>query len=168
MTAVRLVRGKPRPAPRWRVRGLAAASLVLAAVFTVLPVSATAIPDEVTLSVNNEPDTTVFGDNSLVKVQVSDHALLGGSSTAVVTDTIGGDSISITVYEEGTAPDDNADDTIYWGEFTIVDDNGISGQFTDDVAEIVDLAHGALGNVSIDMDGAETAPPCCGIDFTTD
>src|SRR3972149_1212158 len=106
MTAVRLVRGKPRPDHRWRLRGLAAASLLLAAVFTVLPGSATAIPDKVTLSVNNEPEPTIFGDNSLVKVQVSDHALFGGSSTAVVTDTIGGDSISITVYDDGTAPDD--------------------------------------------------------------
>ena len=146
-----------------------AAALLLLALLSVLSLPASANPDDVTLSVNAGPPQTVFPDNTLITVKVTDGATLGGSYVATVSDVTGGaDVISIDIYDDGTAPDDNADDGIFWGEFTVVDQGGIDGQFTDDVNDIIDLAHDSVGNVSIDMDAGEIPPTCCGIDFTTD
>ncbi len=96
--------------------------------------------------------TNAFSNGSTVFVTASDGATIGGLANAIVTDETFGDSISIELHDDGSGPGDVPDDGTYTGNFTLMDDQGASGQFTDDVSDTIDLADGGMAIVTVDID----------------
>ncbi len=94
----------------------------------------------------------VFGSDSTVYVGAGDGTSFGGFTLANVTDEAFGDLIVVPLYDDGSGPGDIADDGLYTGSFTVVDDQGMSGQFTDDLADILDLRDGTIATVVVDID----------------
>jgi uncharacterized repeat protein (TIGR01451 family) len=114
----------------------------------------TAIPDSVETFASEifVLPASVFANGSVVFVTASDGASFGGFTVANVTDETFGDFILVNLYDDGTGPGDIPDDGIYTGNFTLVDDLGVNGQFTDDILDILDLRDGAIATVLVDID----------------
>jgi len=97
-------------------------------------------------------ETTDFNDGSVVYVRVSAETMVGGSSNCVtVTEQASpSNSITITVYDDGTFPDDEYNDGYYWGKFTLKEGDG-SG--TDDTEDILEVEDGREAEIEADIDG---------------
>jgi hypothetical protein len=94
----------------------------------------------------------LFGNDSVIFVRAGDGTSAGGFTLANVTDEAFGDLIIVPLYDDGTGPGDIANDGLYTGSFTLVDDQGLSGQFTDDLADVLDLRDGTIATVVVDID----------------
>ena len=98
--------------------------------------------------------TDNFNKGSVVYVRVDNAGTTQGntvsSHTATVKDNIHTtNQITFTVYDDGTFPDDKANDGYYWGKFTIVDGDY---PFTDDSNDILGLASGETATITCDLD----------------
>ncbi|MBE0479305.1 hypothetical protein IBX65_09375, partial [Candidatus Aerophobetes bacterium] len=99
--------------------------------------------------------TSNFNKGGVVYVRVNVGGQVGGSSIAMAKDDTPAHTtnwITFTVYDDGTFPDDNANDGYYWGRFTIVDGDY---PFTDDANDILGLASGETATISCNLDGVE-------------
>ncbi|MCD6232174.1 hypothetical protein J7K28_06075, partial [Candidatus Aerophobetes bacterium] len=96
-------------------------------------------------------ETADFNDGSVVYVRVSAETMVGGSSNRVtVTEQASpSNSITITVYDDGTFPDDEYNDGYYWGKFTLKEGDG-SG--TDDTEDILEVEDGQTAKIEADID----------------
>ncbi len=94
----------------------------------------------------------VFASDSTVYVLANDGTTAGGAFLANVTDEMFGDLITVWIFDDGNGPGDAPNDGFYTGSFTIVDDGGVSGQYTDDVLDVLDLMDGTAASVSVDLD----------------
>lgn len=124
------------------------------ALFSTLQSGTTALPDSVE-TFDNEMATmpvSVFANGSVVFVVASDGASLGGFTIANVTDETFGDFVLVNLYDDGTGPGDDPDDGVYTGSFTVVNDMGVNGQFTDDITDTLDLMDGGAATVVVDID----------------
>jgi hypothetical protein len=133
--------------------GLCVAVVTFALSFT-FSTTGTAIPDSVetfAYEMGTMP-VSVFANGSMVFVVASDGASFGGIAIANVTDETFGDYILVNLYDDGTGPGDDPNDGVYKGSFTLVDDLGVNGQFTDNVTDILDLMDGAIASISVDID----------------
>ncbi|MFQ5906897.1 MAG: CARDB domain-containing protein, partial [bacterium] len=77
----------------------------------------------------------------------------GGNVSASVFDEGFPDQITIILFDDGTGPGDTPNDGEYTGNFTIRFDGGVSGTWTNDTLDILDLADGGLATVVVDIDG---------------
>jgi len=99
---------------------------------------------------------SVFGDGAMVYVLASDGVSSGGNvSVSVFDEGDPFDQITIILFDDGTGPGDIPNDGEYTGNFTIRFDGGISGTFTEDLSDIIDLADGGLATIIVDIDGLE-------------
>jgi|GEM_PF-2059937 len=95
-------------------------------------------------------ETTNFNDGSVVYVRVKAGNQSGGSSSNVKISGGGpGIFITITVYDDGTFPDDDSDDKYYWGKFTLREGDG-SG--TDDTNDIIEVKDTETAEIEADID----------------
>ncbi|MCK4649378.1 hypothetical protein KAT51_07630, partial [bacterium] len=96
-------------------------------------------------------ETTNFNDGSVVYVRVNAGNQRGESSSNVKI-AGGAPAIYITVYDDGTFPDDDSDDKYYWGKFTLREGDG-SG--TDDTNDIVEVKDTETAEIEADIDGGD-------------
>ncbi|UCD91820.1 MAG: hypothetical protein JSV43_06165 [Methanobacteriota archaeon] len=96
---------------------------------------------------------SVFGDGGMVYVLASDGVSFGGNVSASVFDEAFPDQIMVMLYDNGSGPGDVPNDGEYTGNFTIRYDGGVSGTFTDDLLDIIDLADGTNASIIVDIDG---------------
>jgi flagellar hook assembly protein FlgD len=97
-------------------------------------------------------ETATFNDGSVVYVRVNVGAQAGSSSSSVtITDYVdSGNTITITVYDNGYLPDDNNNDTYYWGKFTLRQGDGTG---TSDTNDILELSDGETAKIEANLDG---------------
>lgn len=139
------------------MRGCLLALFILSIAFcliAVLPTGSEAALD-VVLTYDSDQfmvETYLFASDSMVYISASDGASVGGTGIANVTDEMFGDNIQVLIYDDGSGPGDMPGDGSYTGVFTVVDDEGISGQYTDDIMDIMDLADGGSASVEVDLD----------------
>jgi uncharacterized coiled-coil DUF342 family protein len=119
-----------------------------------VPTQIGALPDNVE-TFDSEIATmpvSVFANGSVVFVVASDGISFGGQTIANVTDELPGDYILVDLYDNGMGPGDFPDDGAYTGNFTVVDDLGVNGQFTDNITDTIDLMDGGIATVIVDID----------------
>ncbi len=95
----------------------------------------------------------VFGDGAEVGIIAQKESGTGGTDTARITDTMGSEIIYVTLNDDGAGDDDTAADGIYSGNFTISNDRGTNGAFTDNSTGVIDLGDGDGFKVEIDLNG---------------
>lgn len=142
--------------PTWKHRWISVMS-VMSMVFVLLSLAsdrASAALDTVETfdSTSFSVPVDLFGNNTGVYVRAGDGTSFGGLTLANVTDEAYGDLIIVPLYDDGTGPGDTANDGLYTGTFKVVNDQGLSGQFTDDLADILDLRDGTIATVVVDID----------------
>lgn len=128
-------------------------AIFVLAMSSAFPTLTTALPDSVE-TFDNEIATmpvSVFANGSVVFVVASDGSSLGGFTIANVTDEAFGDYIFVDLYDDGTGGD-NPNDGVYTGNFTVVYDMGVNGQFTDDITDTLDLMDGGVATIVVDID----------------
>ncbi|MEE9116651.1 MAG: CARDB domain-containing protein, partial [Thermoplasmata archaeon] len=132
---------------------LLCASIFVLAMSSTFPTMTTALPDSVE-TFDNEIATmpvSVFANGSVVFVVANDGGSSGGLTIANVTDETFGDYVLVNLYDDGTGGD-NPNDGVYTGNFTVVYDMGVNGQFTDDITDTLDLMDGGVATVVVDID----------------
>lgn len=143
-----------------KVRAIFLAALMVISVFGMTAAfagSAAAVQDNVTLH-DSAQGTDITGtvaqdgETVYVKADVSGSTTSGGTAQVDV-DSPNGAAITVTVYDDGSGPDNTADDGIYWGSFTI------SSGSSDDANEVigVDDTNDATVTSNVDGDTAGTA-----------
>jgi len=97
--------------------------------------------------------TDTFNDGSVVYVRVDNGGVTRGFTKTSQSITISDDNdpvnnkITITVYDNGSLPDDDNNDTYYWGCFTIRSGTGPSSGTT------LELSDTETATISADLDG---------------
>ena len=97
---------------------------------------------------------TVFPDGMPVYFTVSDGVTAGGTATATVTN--GTETVSMTIYDDGTYPDKVASDGVYTGHFRVTRMMTIDVPSRADQPKIVDCIHleqGQAATIEVDLDG---------------
>jgi len=91
--------------------------------------------------------TDTFNKGSVVYVRVKMDTEGTSSDTTVRDDTYSTpyNEVTFTVYDDGTFPDNKANDGYYWGRFTIRDGDP---SFTDDDNDILGLTHGETATIT--------------------
>ena len=97
--------------------------------------------------------TSTFNKGSVVYVRVNVAGQSGSSKNATVEEDVA-NYITITVYDDGTFPDDQRNDGYYWGRFTIIEGDP---SFTDDTNDILALTSGETATISCDLDGDDNS-----------
>jgi uncharacterized coiled-coil DUF342 family protein len=138
---------------RTRVICLSAIGVIFI-VLGAVPTQIRALPDNVE-TFDSEIATmpvSVFANGSVVFVVAGDGVSFGGQTIANVTDELPGDYILVDLYDNGMGPGDFPDDGAYTGNFTVVDDLGVNGQFTDNTTDTIDLMDGGMATIIVDID----------------
>ena len=133
-------------------------------VVVVVSVSNAPLVDAATDSIQTYSDpelslpATVFPDGMPVYFTVSDGVTAGDTATATVTN--GTETISMTIYDDGTYPDKVADDGIYTGHFRVTRIMTIDVPSRANQPKIVDCIHleqGQTATIEVDLDGGGDA-----------
>lgn len=134
---------------------LAFVAIVLVVSLVATSEEAEAALDAVTLwNEDFSRETSVVRDGAVIGITATDLNSTGGTRNATVSDpTNPGDSINVTLYDDGTHGDATANDGIYTGNFTVSSDGGSSGSVTDEGAGVIDIAEGQPVSVFVDLDG---------------
>jgi peptidoglycan hydrolase CwlO-like protein len=121
---------------------------------SALSTETTALPDFVETfdSTLATIPVSVFANGSVVFVTASDGMSFGGFTIANVTDETFGDYVLIELHDDGTVPGDTPNDGYYAGNFTVVDDLGTNGLFTNDTTDTIDLMDGGVATITVDID----------------
>jgi hypothetical protein len=99
-------------------------------------------------------ETTVVRDGAVIGITAFDLTSANGTRNATVSDpTNPGDSINVTLYDDGTHGDALEGDGIYTGNFTVCSDGGTSGSCTSESNATIDIAEGDPVSVYVDLDG---------------
>lgn len=110
-------------------------------------VGVTAAKDTVTIHESVAgAEISVASDGQTVYIRASDGAT-DGTTTDTVTADVGSGTLSVTVRDNGLGDDDDADDGVYWGNFTIT-----SGT-TDASTNTISVGDGNSVSASVDLDG---------------
>jgi len=132
--------------------------MVVSFVAIILSVSRAviAVPDNI--QCYNDSDlsvpTTTFADGVPVYFTVSDGATAGGTATATVTN--GKETVSMSIYDDGTYPDKTADDGVYTGHFRVSTIMTIDVPSRPSQPKIVDCIHiegRKTAKIEVDLDG---------------
>ncbi|MCD6473101.1 hypothetical protein J7K55_08385, partial [Candidatus Aerophobetes bacterium] len=111
-------------------------------------------------------ETDTFNDGSVVYVRVDDGGATGGSTTpshsiTITEDGDSGNSITITVYDNGYLPDDEYNDEYYWGKFTLRQGPGPSS------GTILQLSNGETATITADLDGSNPGTKVITADYSS-
>ena len=96
---------------------------------------------------------TVFADGMPVYFTASDGATAGGTSTATVSN--GTETVSMTIYDDGTHPDQTADDGVYTGHFrvsTIMTIDVPSRPNQPKIVDCISLEESQNATITVDLD----------------
>ena len=117
-------------------------------------IRSTRASDSVTTYSDSGFSTTAatFGPGATVYVLVTDGVTTGGIVGADAVDITNSDQITFDVRDDGAGLDDTSGDGDYKGSFVVVYDGGISGTFTSDASDILDLDYGDSANIICDLD----------------
>ncbi len=129
--------------------------IVLGGALLVLSHGVEAAPDGVQLW--NEDFTrkaSAARDGGIIGISATDLVTSGGTNSATVSDPANpSDSIQVTLFDDGTNGDTTANDGLFIGRFTVVDDNGTTGSRTNESSGRIDIAEGDRVSVHVDLDG---------------
>ncbi|WP_092634318.1 choice-of-anchor X domain-containing protein [Haloplanus vescus] len=127
---------------------LVATLVVLGTLGSPLVGTSAAVQDQVAIydSVGGSQVSTVT-DGETVYIRADDSGTTNGTTVDVTVDNDNGGSITVTLYDDGTAPDPTGGDGEYWGSFTV------SATTTDDANDTLQVAKGNAANVTVDLDG---------------
>jgi len=127
---------------------LVATLVVLGTLGSPLVGTSAAVQDQVAIydSVGGSQVSTVT-DGETVYIRADDSGTTNGTTVDVTVDNDNGGSITVTLYDDGTAPDQTGGDGEYWGSFTV------SATTTDDTNDTLQVSKGNAANVTVDLDG---------------
>jgi hypothetical protein len=110
--------------------------------------------DDIALWNQDFSSEIMYATNStVIGVSASDGTIVGEMNAVTIQDLKDtDDKISTRIYDDGTHGDMVANDGVYTGSFTIVDDEGVSGSRTDDTIDQIDIGDGYSVRVTVDLD----------------